>query len=118
MDKDKRITTIVLDKEADRQAKIIAEFTSKSLSAVYRDALDVYFQSFVDNDLFAEINQYLIKLGFEYGIDAPHVFDAIRERRLADAALMIGEAMRRLPPGPETQKLVEKGMWLISIMSK
>ena len=118
MDKNNRITTIVLDKEADRQAKIIAEFTGKSLSAVYRDALDVYFQRFIDNDLFAETNQYLIKLGFEYGIDAPHVFEALRLRQLANAALMIGDAVRQLPPGPETQKLVERGMRLISIMSK
>ena len=118
MDKNNRITTIVLDKEADRQAKIIAEFTGKSLSAVYRDALDAYFQRFLDNDLSSKINDYLAKLGFEYGIDAPHVFEALRERRLADAALMLWEAVRRLPPGPESQKLVEKGMWLISIMSK
>ena len=118
MDKNNRITTIVLDKEADRQAKIIAEFTGKSLSAVYRDALDAYFQRFIDNDLSSKINDYLAKLGFEYGIDAPHVFEALRLRQLDNAALMIGDAVRQLPPGPETQKLVEKGMWLISIMSK
>ena len=118
MDKNNRITTIVLDKEADRQAKIIAEFTGKSLSAVYRDALDAYFQRFVDDDLSSKINDYLAKLGFEYGIDAPHVFDSLRERRLADAALMLGEAVRQLPPVPESQKLAEKGMWLISVLSK
>ena len=118
MDKNNRITTIVLDKEADRQAKIIADFTGKSLSAVYRDALDAYFQRFIDDELFTEINDYLTQLGLKYGIDAPHVFEALRLRQLANAALMIGDAVRQLPPGPETQKLVEKGMWLISIMSK
>ena len=43
MDKEKRITTIVLDKGADRKSKIIAEFTGKTLSAIYREALDMYF---------------------------------------------------------------------------
>ena len=118
MDKNSRITTIVLDREADTEAKIISEFKGESLSAVYRDALNAYFQYFVDNDLFSEINDYLTQLGLKYGIDAPHVFEALRLRQLANAALMIGDAVRQLPPGPETQKLVEKGMWLISIMSK
>ena len=59
MDKDKRITTIVLDKEADRKSKIIAEFTGKTLSAIYREALDMYFSHFVNNDLLSEVNEFL-----------------------------------------------------------
>ena len=118
MDKDKRITTIVLDKEADRKSKIIAEFTGKTLSAIYREALDMYFSHFVNNDLLSEVNEFLDKLYWQYKIDNPHIFTAIQFGNLADAAVMIAEAVKQLPQEPEAQKLIDEGMWLISVLSK
>ena len=121
MDKDKRITTIVLDKEADRKSKIIAEFTGKTLSAIYREALDMYFSHFVNNDLLSEVNEFLDKLYWQYKIykiDNPHIFTAIQFGNLADAAVMIAEAVKQLPQEPEAQKLIDEGMRLISILSK
>ena len=118
MDKEKRITTIVLDKEADRKSKIIAEFTGKTLSAIYREALDMYFSHFVNNDLLSEVNEFLDKLYWQYKIDNPHIFTAIQFGNLADAAVMIAEAVKQLPQEPEAQKLIDEGMWLISILSK
>jgi predicted DNA-binding protein len=118
MDKDKRITTIVLDKEADRKSKIIAEFTGKTLSAIYREALDMYFSHFVNNDLLSEVNEYLDKLYWQYKIDNPHIFAAVQFGNLSNAAVMIAEAVKQLPQEPEAQKLIDEGMRLISILSK
>ncbi len=118
MDKEKRITTIVLDKEADRKSKIIAEFTGKTLSAIYREALDMYFSHFVNNDLLSEVNEFLDKLYWQYKIDNPHIFTAVQFGNLSNAAVMIAEAVKKLPQDPEAQKLIDEGMRLISVLSK
>jgi predicted transcriptional regulator len=118
MGKDKRITTIVLDKEADRKSKIIAEFTGKSVARVYRNALDAYFEHFINNELFSAINSYFAKLYYQYDIDNPKIYDAIQSGNFADAAVMIAEAIKQLPQEPEAQKLIDEGMRLISILSK
>ena len=118
MGKDKRITTIVLDKEADRKSKIIAEFTGKTLSAIYREALDEYFDRFVDKQLYLAINNYFAKLYFQYDIGTPEIYNIIMSGKLADAAVMIAEAVKQLPQEPEAKKLIDEGMRLISILSK
>ena len=118
MDKEKRITTIVLDKEADRKSRIIAEFTGKTLSAIYREALDMYFSHFVNNDLLSEVNEFSDKLYWQYKIDNPHIFTAVQFGNLSNAAVMIAEAVKKLPQDPEAQKLIDEGMRLISILSK
>jgi len=118
MDKEKRITTIVLDKEADRKSRIIAEFTGKTLSAIYRDALDMYFSHFVNNDLLSEVNEYSTKLYWQYKIDNPDIFSAVQFGNLSGAAVMIAEAVKQLPKEPKAQELIDEGMRLISILSK
>lgn len=118
MDKEKRITTIVLDKEADRKSRIIAEFTGKTLSAIYRDALDMYFSHFVNNDLLSEVNEYSTKLYWQYKIDNPDIFSAVQFGNLSGAAVMIAEAVKQLPQEPKAQGLIQEGMRLISILSK
>ena len=118
MDKEKRITTIVLDKEADRKSKIIAEFTGKTLSAIYREALDAYFDRFVDEQLYLAINKYFAKLYFQYDIGTPDIYNIIMSGKLADTAMIIAEAIKKLPQEPKAQELVQEGMRLISILSK
>ena len=118
MDKDKRITTIVLDKEADRKSKIIAEFTGKTLSAIYREALDEYFDRFIDKQLYLAINNYFAKLYFQYDIGTPDIYNIIMSGKLADTAMIIAEAVKQLPQEPKAQELIDEGMRLISILSK
>ena len=118
MGKDKRITTIVLDKEADRKSKIIAEFTGKSLSAIYREALDEYFDRFIDKQLYLAINNYFAKLYFQYDIGTPDIYNIIMSGKLADTAIIIAEAIKKLPQEPKAQGLIQEGMRLISILSK
>ena len=118
MDKEKRITTIVLDKEADRKSRIIAEFTGKTLSAIYREALDEYFDRFVDTQLYLAINNYFAKLYFQYDIGTPDIYNIIMSGKLADTAMIIAEAVKQLPQEPKAQELIDEGMRLISILSK
>jgi len=118
MDKDKRITAIVLDKEADRKSKIIAEFTGKTLSAIYREALDVYFEQFMEKELWPEIDMYLVNIHWKYNIPIPDKNSALKLGRFNDVAILIAEAVKQLPQEPEAQKLIDEGMRLISILSK
>jgi len=118
MDKEKRITTIVLDKEADRKSRIIAEFTGKTLSAIYREALDEYFDRFLEIQLFSAINGYFAQLYFQYDIGTPEIYNILMSGKLADTAMIIAEAVKQLPQEPKAQELIDEGMRLISILSK
>ena len=117
MDKEKRITTIVLDKEAGRKARIIAEFEGKSMSAVYREALDAYFKQFIFDDLLPEIGK--IERGFKrYNLKLPDVYNLVKDGKSAEAAIQIAEAVRRIPQEPEAQELIQDCVRLIGILSK
>ena len=118
MDKEKRITTIVLDKEADRKSMIIAEFTGKTLSAIYRDALDMYFSHFVNNDLLpavarwaSKITRYNLRIGDQ-------VYRLIREKEFRKAGMSIVETILQLPEVPDAQDLITEGIRLVSVLSK
>jgi len=117
MDKDKRITTIVLDKEADRKSKIIAEFTGKTLSAIYREALDLYFEQFITNELLPAIRKFDLEMR-QFDLYVLGVNKNIKEGKFADAAVIIAEEIKQLPRLPETQALIHEGIKLISILSK
>lgn len=117
MEKDKRITTIVLDKEADRKARIIAEYEGKSMSAVYREALDVYFRQFVYEDLLTEIAKLEIGLK-RYNLKLPDVYKLVTEEKLAEAAIQIADTVKQLPQEPEAQELIQDCVRLIGILSK
>ena len=118
MDKEKRITTIVLDKEADRKSRIIAEFTGKTLSAIYREALDALYDEFIRKNFLPEIEDYLSFIHRNWNIEIPSVHNAIMENRLSEAAVIIADTVKQLPQESNAQGLIREGMNFISILSK
>ena len=111
MDKDKRITTIVLDREADRKSKFIAEFTGKTLSAIYREALDVYFDEFVRENLWSEINDYLNAVYRKYKIEKQYdVYDALADGRFGEVAVIIAYTIKQIPEEQDAEGLIQEGI--------
>lgn len=117
MDKQK-ISTIVLDDEADRIVKLISEFQGKSRSEVYRNSLYQYLNYFIDNDLLpavarwaSKITRYNLRIGDQ-------VYRLIREKEFRKAGMSIAETIRQLPEVPDAQDLITEGIRLVSVLSK
>ena len=118
MNKDKRITTIVLDREADRKSKIIAEFTGKTLSAIYREALDVYFEKFIEKELLPVVDSLENKLWVYFKSTPSGAWGAIKEHKYSEAAMLLAEKLKQLPDDALSDRLTKEGIRLISILSK
>jgi hypothetical protein len=110
MNKDKRITTIVLDKEADRKSKIIAEITGMSIAGVYREALNVYFAKVVDEELNPMVNNLEAKLWVHYKVKTGGAYEAVQDHRLSEAAMMIAETLSQLPNDPSSENIIREGI--------
>jgi len=116
----KRITTIVLDEEADLKSKMMAEYYDMPLAAIWRRGIDILFDQFVINDLHNEITK-LDSLYFAHGYYAGNEFSnaikLIDNQQYDQAAMIISAQLSRLQDKPEYEELVSRGMKLVHLLS-